>query len=109
MCAQEEPVAQDEVDLVRLYVVRELQGEHDDMDEAVRRLDLRALVALHDVLGNELVEIEQACDLGDLHSARGGEVDPDGLRAIGAAASEEAALEGPHRLAVRPVRGQRRR
>jgi hypothetical protein len=67
--AQQESFAQDEVQLGRLHRLAG-QREHDDVDEAVRDLDLRPLVALQDVLGDERVESQRFCDGGNLFGVR---------------------------------------
>ena len=51
---------EDEVDLGRRRPRRRIEGEHDDVDDAVGHLDLGPLVALEDVLGDERVEAERA-------------------------------------------------
>src|SRR3972149_5946740 len=73
---QQEPLAEDDVDLVRPDRVAEFEGEEDDVDETVGGLDLRALVALDDVLGDKLVEPEQAGDPPDEGRVRGGQGGP---------------------------------
>ena len=58
MDAQQEPRAQDEVDLGGLDVAAVAELEEHDVDDVVERLDLRPLVALDDVLGDQRVEAE---------------------------------------------------
>ena len=54
-----------------------VEVEEHDVDDAVGRLDLRALVALQDVLDDERVEPEGGPDRLDLLARRAGQVDPD--------------------------------
>src|SRR3972149_4740776 len=91
---QQEPLAEDDVDLVRPDRVAEFEGEEDDVDETVGGLDLRALVALDDVLGDKLVEPEQAGDPPDEGRVRGGQVDP-GRAGSPAEAGPPGAAPGP--------------
>jgi len=73
---EQEAPPEDEVDLVGLDGVAKLEGEQDDVDEAVGDLDLRALVALDDVLGDQRVEPELRGHGVDGRRAGGREVDP---------------------------------
>ena len=59
----------------RLAVV--VEGEQHDVDDAVGRLDLGALVALEDVLDDERVQAEGLADRFDLGRRRRRQVDPD--------------------------------
>ena len=77
MDGQEEPLAEHEVDLRGLQLVGAREHEHDDVDDVADELDLRPLVAVDDVLGDERMQPDVVADrLDDL--GRGvGEVDPD--------------------------------
>jgi len=65
VAAQEEPLAQDEIELavVDLAVV-ESEREDDHVDQVANLLDLGPLIALGQVLDEEGVEIEDLRDLG---------------------------------------------
>ena len=63
---QQEPLAEDDVDLGALGVIVVLEREDHDVDELVGDLDLRPLVALEDVLGDERVEADHLGDRRDL-------------------------------------------
>ena len=68
---QQEPLAEDHVDLARHDRVAVDEREHHDVDAVRGDLDLRPLVALEDVLGDELVEAEQLGDRRDLRPPTG--------------------------------------
>ena len=65
VAAQEEPLAQDEIELavVDLAVV-ESEREDDHVDQVANLLDLGPLIALGQVLDEERVEVEDLRDLG---------------------------------------------
>ena len=57
---EQEALAEDEVDLGRLDLAAVLEREQDDVDHVVVGRDLRPLVALRDVLGDQRVQPEVA-------------------------------------------------
>ena len=77
MAGKQEPVADHQVDLVRLKVGRIIECEQHDVDEIVGRLQLRALIAFDDVLGDEGVQSEQIRGAGDLRRRWVGQINPD--------------------------------
>ena len=77
MARQQEPVADDQVDLVRLEVGRIIEREEHDVDDIVGCLELWPLVALEDVLGDERMQSQQLRGTGDLGCGGVRQVDPD--------------------------------
>ena len=78
MDAQEVALPEDEVDLRRRRLALVVEREQDDVDDVlVERFDLRALVPLGDVLGDQGMEPEGVGHDPDLVLARRDEVDPE--------------------------------
>ena len=79
---QEELLAEDEVDLRGLDLAAVLDVEQHDMDDVVVDRDLRPLVALLDVVGDQRVQPERPRDGPTVCSVGVGQVDPErGCRA----------------------------
>ncbi len=120
MHRHQEVEPQDEVDLVDPDRVGAVQREHDDVDDAVGRLDLCALVAFEDILDDQWMEAQDGPDLLDLLRRRPGQVDPGaGLRMVEEAGQGLECLVAPeltertidHRRdadLTRPAGGRRR-
>ncbi len=101
MGREQEPAAEHHVDLGRDdLVVGELDREHHDVDDAVRRLDLRPLVALQDVLDDERMQRQGRTDLLDLVVGRVDQVDPD----VGIGLTQQRRQLGQGRGAVQLAR-----
>jgi hypothetical protein len=77
MDRQQEAITEDEVDLVRLGSALVAEGEQDEMDDLAERLDLRPLIGLGDVVGDEWMQLELLPDLPNEIRIRIDQVDPE--------------------------------
>ena len=77
MHGEEEPRPEHELELVRPACAVPAEREQDDVDESTVVLDLRAVVALDDVLDDQRVEPEVPRRRQDVRVGRFREVDPD--------------------------------
>src|SRR6478735_8520472 len=83
MDREKEALAEHDIELRSHDDIAIAQVEQDDVDDALGRLDLRALVPLEDVLDDQRVETQRLTDLLGLLRGRGDEVDPErALRAV---------------------------
>jgi hypothetical protein len=73
----QETLAEDHVDLSHLEVIAVPEREEDDVDAVVPGHDLGALVAFDDVLGDEVVELEDVSQLRQSVGRGVCHIDPD--------------------------------
>jgi hypothetical protein len=94
----QEPASEDEVDLGRLDLAAVVEIEQDDVDDVVVvGLDLRPLVALGDVLGDQRMKTEVSGDRSDDLRRGVDEIDPDAGRRVREHCPEHSNVIGPCR------------
>jgi len=101
---EEELRSEDDVDLGKVRLAGVEEAEEDDVDEAVGQLQLRPLVPLDDVLGDEGVEAEDRRHLADELGRGAGQIDPSPGGGCGQGGREagEGSLAGPRLGPVGP-------
>ena len=102
MDREQEGRTEDDVDLARVRMV-DVEREQDDVDELIGKLDLRALVALQDVLGDQWMQPQRAADGLDAVGVEVDRIDP-GRRSRRAAVRDGTQTLRLRELAVAQVR-----